>query len=121
MENYTMVRPEHLNPQGYLFGGQLLLWIDEFAWLAANRFYPDCDFVTRAMDDINFRQRIFNGSILRFAVNKKTAGKTSLKLEIQVWARRVYQQEEINVFTTNVTLVRIDKQGNKAPLTKSSA
>ena len=29
MENYNLVRQEHLNHNGYLFGGQMLMWIDE--------------------------------------------------------------------------------------------
>lgn len=36
MENFTLVRPEHLNHHGYLFGGVLLKWVDEYA-LAGRR------------------------------------------------------------------------------------
>lgn len=28
METYKLVLPEHLNPYGYLFGGNLLKWVD---------------------------------------------------------------------------------------------
>jgi acyl-CoA hydrolase len=31
MDNYTIVRKEHLNHHGYLFGGTLLSRVDEFA------------------------------------------------------------------------------------------
>jgi competence protein ComEC len=37
MESYTVVRPEHLNHYGHLFGGCLLKWVDEIAWIAASR------------------------------------------------------------------------------------
>jgi acyl-CoA hydrolase len=40
MQTFTTVRPEHLNYHGFLFGGQLLLWVDEFAWMAAARDNP---------------------------------------------------------------------------------
>ena len=33
MDNYTIVRKEHLNSYGYLFGGTLLRCVDEFAWI----------------------------------------------------------------------------------------
>ncbi|HSO80381.1 MAG TPA: hotdog domain-containing protein, partial [Chromatiaceae bacterium] len=35
MESYKVVRPEHLNHFGHLFGGCLLKWVDEIAWIAA--------------------------------------------------------------------------------------
>ena len=57
METFALVRPEHLNHHGFLFGGALLKWVDEFAWLVASRDYPGCTFVTVAMDDIVFRER----------------------------------------------------------------
>jgi len=28
MNNFTLVRPEHLNYHGYLFGGMILKWVD---------------------------------------------------------------------------------------------
>ncbi len=65
MENYNLVRPEHLNHHGSLFGGQLLSWVDECAWMAAARDFPNCTFVTRAMDRIEFKHQVKNGSILR--------------------------------------------------------
>ena len=36
MESYKVVRPEHLNHFGHLFGGCLLKWVDEIAWIAAS-------------------------------------------------------------------------------------
>ena len=69
METFTLVRPEHLNHHGQLFGGRLLEWVDEFAWLAAARDYPSNELVTRAMDSIDFKYGIPNGSILRFSIS----------------------------------------------------
>jgi acyl-CoA hydrolase len=31
VDNFTIVRPEHLNHHGDLFGGTMLRWIDEFS------------------------------------------------------------------------------------------
>ena len=51
MENYIIVRPEHLNQHGHLFGGQMLRWIDEFCWIAAAIDFPTKKLVTRAMGE----------------------------------------------------------------------
>ena len=47
MDNYIIVRTEHLNQHGHLFGGQMLLWIDEFCWIAAAIDFPTKKLVTR--------------------------------------------------------------------------
>ena len=46
-------------------------WVDEYAWLAAARDYPSNELVTRAMDSIDFKYGIPNGSILRFSIGKE--------------------------------------------------
>ncbi len=112
MENYHLVRPEHLNQYGFLFGGYLLMWVDETAWLAASMDYPDSKFVTVGMDHVAFKKSVKNGGILRFTANLTKTGNTSLCYDVKV----MDQAEEI--FCTLVTLVRIDDYGSKTPLPK---
>jgi len=116
MENHTIIRPEHLNHYGYLFGGVMLKWADEFAWIAASSDYPDCSLVTIAMDNVEFRKRISNGSILRFKINRIKQGTTSAQYLIEVFAKEQTSFEENKVFSTKITFVRIDESGNKCPL-----
>ena len=40
MDHRKLVLPEHLNDQGSLFGGYLLKWLDEFAYISANMDFP---------------------------------------------------------------------------------
>ena len=68
METYKLVMPENLNQYGYLFGGDMLKWVDEYAWLVASRDFPGCPLVTVGMDKISFRRPVENGSILRFHI-----------------------------------------------------
>ena len=43
-ETLHIVRPNHLNAAGRLFGGVLMQWIDELAGLVAKRHYAyECD------------------------------------------------------------------------------
>jgi acyl-CoA hydrolase len=116
MDNFALVRPEHLNHQGYLFGGALLKWVDEFAWLVASRDFPGCTFVTVAMDDIVFRQRVDNGSILRFSILPAQQGHTSITYTVDVWADAPGAMVERQVFSTRITFVRLDAAGKKQAL-----
>jgi acyl-CoA hydrolase len=116
MDTFTLVRPEHLNHHGYLFGGQLLKWVDEFAWLAAARDYPNEMLVTRAMDSIEFKTKVENGSILRFHTFPQRKGSTSITYSINVFAGAPRESREEHVFSTNITFVCIDDKGSKKPL-----
>lgn len=116
MNNYTIVRPEHLNHHGYLFGGAMLKWIDDFAWLVASRDFTGCKMVTIGMDKISFRHRVLSGSILRFNILPHSQGRTSMCYDINVYADEEGATTEKHVFSTQITFVRVDSEGNKAPL-----
>ena len=119
MENHKLVLPEHLNHFGFLFGGHLLCWVDEIAWIAATLDYPGLRLVTVAMDQVEFRRSVHQGSILHFDVQRTHTGRTSLTYTVEV--RRTGESIAVPepVFSTRVTLVRIDENGEKTPLPTS--
>ncbi len=111
-----MVRTEHLNHHGKLFGGQLLKWVDEYAWLAAARDFCGCVLVTRAMENSEFRHSVPNGSILRFHVEQCHVGTTSALYSVDVYADAPGAPDEELIFSNRVTFVAVDEHGNKTPL-----
>ncbi|NCC24174.1 MAG: acyl-CoA thioesterase [Deltaproteobacteria bacterium] len=116
MNLYTLVRPEHLNHHGYLFGGMLLKWVDEFAWLTASREYRGCRLVTVGMDEVRFTQSVSSGAMLRFQVNRLHQGRTAVTYGVEVFADEDGAVDERPVFNTRITFVRVDRQGQKIPL-----
>jgi len=118
MENYKLVLPEHLNQFGHLFGGNLLKWVDEVAWIAASLDFPECQFVTIGMDKVEFRKHIREGTILRFLVEKVKIGNTSVQYTVNVFNKTPRAADEERVFSTNVTFVCIDDAGNKRSILK---
>lgn len=119
METFSFVRPEHLNHQGFLFGGQLLKWIDEYTWLAAARDFPGCILVTRAMDNIQFRRPVSNGTILRFKMEPAHQGNSSVTYAAEVYGSTPASRDEQMVFSTHVTFVSINEDGKKVKLPES--
>lgn len=117
MENHKLILPEHLNQYGFLFGGYLLKWVDENAWIAASLDYPGCNFVTVAMDRVEFRRSVHQGSILKFVVEQLKVGRTSVNYRVEVYRANCMLtcQREL-IFTNQVTFVRVDLEGNKIPL-----
>lgn len=113
MENHRLVLPEHLNQFDFLFGGYLLKWVDEMAWMAATLDYPECLFVTVGMNDVSFRKSVRGGSILRFETERDRVGDTSVTYMVRVF------REDVEIFSTDVSLVHVDAAGRKQSLPKA--
>ncbi|MEF3254017.1 MAG: acyl-CoA thioesterase [Deferribacterales bacterium] len=111
MINYVNVRPEHLNFHGYLFGGILLKWVDEFAWMTASLDFVHCTMVTIAMNDITFKYRVRNGAILRFVIKPVKIGRTSVTYRVDTFADEPGADCEVEVFSCIITFVNIDENG----------
>jgi len=116
MENHKLVLPEHLNQYGFLFGGNLLKWVDEYAWIAASLDFPGCNFVTIGMDRVEFRKSVREGTILKFIIENNGTGNTSVRYRVRVFHGNSVAAEKELIFTTHVTFVRVDEQGRKTTL-----
>jgi acyl-CoA hydrolase len=113
MVSYKLVMPEHLNQYGVLFGGNMLKWVDETAWMAVSLDYPGFRFVTIGMDRVEFKKGVTGGSILRLEVSRLRVGRTSATYGVFVYRRELQQSAEELIFTTDITFVRVDESGEK--------
>lgn len=113
MINHKLVLAEHLNHYGYLFGGFLLNWVDEYAYITANIDFPDHRFVTIGLDHVVFKRSVQLGSILKFEIERTSRGNTSATYNARVFNR---SKDMEPVFETNITFVNIDENGNKQPI-----
>ncbi len=118
MNTFQIVRSEHLNHYGKLFGGYMLLWMDELAWLTASRDFTGCSLVTRSMDKIDFTCAVESGAILRFNILPDVIGNTSVIYAVKVFADEPGAKDEKLVFTNKVTFVNLGEDGKTTPLPK---
>jgi acyl-CoA hydrolase len=118
MESYKYVRPEYMNHYGFLFGGNLLKWVDETAGIAASMEYPGCNFVTVGMDKVEFKKSVRQGAILRFNIQRHAEGRTSVTYTADVYARDYQGHTEELVFSTHITFVCVDNCGKKIAITE---
>ena len=119
MEHFKLVRPEHMNHYGFLFGGYLLQWIDEIAYITAEVEFPAHRFVTVAMDNVEFRERIQIGEVLRLCVERTHIGTTSVRYRIQTFGTVYASARDAALFETGIAFVNVDEQGNKAPISRN--
>lgn len=110
MDTHRLVLPGDLNHYGFLFGGRLLAWVDEASWIAASLDFPHCQFVTVAMDTVEFHHSVREGAILKISCLRESEGNTSATYAVSVMDERIGQTP---IFSTNVTFVSIDDAGQK--------
>ena len=106
------VKPEDLNPNGTLFGGRLLAWIDEEAALYAVIQLENQRVVTKHMSEINFMSSAMPGDIVEIGIEVVRFGRTSLVLKCEV--RNKMTQETI-ITVDELTMVNLSDDGKPLP------
>ena len=117
MKHHKLILPEFMNEQGALFGGYLLKWIDEFAYVTASLDLPGNRFVTVSLDNVIFRKPVRIGYILGFDVVRTRLGTTSARYAIKVHNAKDPSMKDELLFETNIVFVNVDEQGKKKPIT----
>lgn len=102
------VKPEDLNPNGTLFGGKLLAWIDEELALYSIIQLGNPRIVTKHMSEINFRSSARQGDIVEIGLDVVKFGHTSIVLKCEV--RNIMTRETIITIDT-ITMVSLDQNG----------
>ena len=106
------VKPEDLNANGTLFGGQLLAWIDEEAALYSIVQLENPKVVTKYMSEINFMSAAKQGDIVEIGIDVVKFGSSSLVLKCVV--RNMMTREKI-ITIDNITMVNLDEDGKSKP------
>lgn len=102
------VKPEDLNPNGTLFGGRLLAWIDEEVALYSIIQLENPRVVTKHMSEINFKSSAKPGDIVEIGIDVVRFGNTSITLTCEV--RNIMTRETI-ITVDSITMVNLDENG----------
>ncbi len=106
------VKPEDLNPNGSLFGGSLLRWIDEEAAIYSIIQLDNHRVVTKFISEINFVSSAQKGDIIEMGMAVVTFGKTSLTLTCQV-RNKLTRRPILTI--EKLVFVNLDENGEPAP------
>lgn len=90
-----VVFPKDLNPNGTLFGGAAMGWMDEIAYIVATRFTRQRMF-TMSTDNVKFLRPVLPDQIVEAVgfVVKATAVKLFIKVEIYAEAKYEEKREK---------------------------
>ena len=106
------IKPEDLNPNGTLFGGSLLKWIDEESAIYAIIQLNNKKVVTKFMSEIDFISTAKKGDIIEMGMEVVKFGTTSLTLRCEV---RNLLTEKIIIKIDSLVYVNLDDNGNPTP------
>ena len=106
------VKPEDLNPNGTLFGGRLLEWIDEEAALYAIIQLENPRTVTKFISEIDFRASARKGDIVEIGIEVVKFGTASMTLRCEV---RNKMTREVIITVDTIVMVSLGEDGKALP------
>ncbi|TYP99140.1 acyl-CoA hydrolase [Tenacibaculum adriaticum] len=106
------VKPEDLNPNGTLFGGRLLQWIDEEVALYSIIQLEIPKTVTKFMSEIDFISSAKQGDIIEIGIEVLKFGNSSITLNCKV-RNKLTHKDIINI--DKIVMVSLDDNGNPRP------
>jgi acyl-CoA thioesterase YciA len=113
--------PRDTNPQGTIFGGIILSYIDMAGAVEAHRRTRLERFVTVAMREVVFHHPVFVGDLVSFYAETVRIGTTSITIRVIVEAERHggTTSERIRVTEAEVIYVAVDGHRQKMKIPKS--
>ncbi|WP_322055247.1 acyl-CoA thioesterase [Paraburkholderia bannensis] len=106
------VKPEDLNPNGTLFGGSLLRWIDEEAAIYAICQLDNQRVVTKLISEVNFVSSARQGDIIELGITATDFGRTSITLRCEV-RNKVTRKSILTI--EKMVFVNMGADGKPAP------
>lgn len=108
--------PRDTNPQGTIFGGIILSYIDIAGAVEAHRRTQIERFVTVAMREVIFHQPVFVGDLVSFFTETLRVGRTSVTIKVIVEAERSTGTGRIKVTEAEVVYVHVDRDNQPVPI-----
>ena len=111
----TIAMPADTNANGDIFGGWVMSQMDQAGGIAGvERALGRV--VTVAVDGMTFIRPVRVGDVLCVYTSVASVGRTSMKIQVEAWARRFQTQQREKVTEAIFTFVAIDDEGQPRPV-----
>jgi uncharacterized protein (TIGR00369 family) len=110
---FKAVFPNTTNHYDTLFGGTALQLMDEAAFICATRFSRK-KVVTISSDKVDFKHPIPAGTLVELVANVIHVGRTSIKVEIDIFVEEMYSNKRYKAVHGTFSMVAVDE--NKRPV-----
>ena len=106
------VKPEDLNPNGTLFVGRLLAWVDEEAALYTVVQLDNPQIVTKLITEVDFKSFAKAGDIIEIGIEVTKFGTASITLRVEV--RNMMTKKTI-ITIEKIVMVNLNSDGKPTP------
>jgi len=111
----TIAMPMHTNSNGDIFGGWLVSQMDLGGAIFA-RNVTRSRITTAAIDGMSFLNPVYVGDVVSCYATLLKVGRTSMHIQVEVWAQRIKGGEYVRVTTGTFIYVAIDDNGRPQPV-----
>ncbi len=112
----VMPMPADVNPNGDIFGGWLMAQVDMAGAVLPSRLARG-RIATVAVNEFVFKQPVSVGDLVSFYARISRVGKTSITVQVQVYAERnPADLQVVKVTEASLTYVAIDADGKPRPV-----
>lgn len=112
-------RPSDVNPSGDIFGGWIMSQVDIAGSIPALRTAQG-RVVTVAVNSFVFKERVLVGDVVSFYAEVARVGRTSITINVEVFAERGMPSRCVKVTEATLTYVAVDKDGKPRPVRSDS-
>jgi len=117
----VMPSPADVNYTGDIFGGWIMSQVDIAGGILAIR-RAGGRAATVAVNSFAFKKPVFVGDIVSLYAQIVRVGRTSVTVEVEVYAQRYFSEDEIvKVTEATLTYVAVDDERRPRPLTSLSS
>ncbi len=110
----VIMMPRDSNVYGTIFGGIILSYIDQSAFVEARR-HGVHRWVTASVDRVDFKQPVYVGDVVRFITCTTKTGSSSVVVDIKVEAERFDSGDHVIVTEATLTMVSVNANGKAIP------
>lgn len=108
-EQVYIIRPRHINPQGRLYGGCLMQWIDEMAGIVSRR-HSGKMITTAAVDSLDFKAGAYQNDMVVLTGRLTYVGRTSMEVRVDTYIED-YQGKRKLINKAYLVMVAVDENG----------
>ena len=111
--------PADCNANGDIFGGWVMAQVDVAGSIVPAR-YTQGRMATVAVNEFIFKQPVRVGDILSFYASVARVGRTSVTVQVEVYAEHFHRQGKyVKVTEASLTYVAVDDTGKPRPIAQS--
>ncbi len=108
-EQVYVIRSQHINPQGRLFGGYLMQWIDEMAGIVSRRHCGKM-VTTASIDNLNFKAGAYQNDMVVLVGRMTYVGRTSMEVRVDTYVED-YRGNRRSINRAYLVMVAVDEEG----------